>query len=92
MRHGLSPKDACLDALKRVARNFNNNESRLAQFDLSFYALRRDGEYAGASLWSAGVRQGRLVRREFVVNQGGKGRLEPTVYLLERKLRLGGAI
>src|SRR5690349_6679327 len=45
MRHGLSPKDACLDTLKRVARNFNNDRAKLVQFDLNFYALRKDGEY-----------------------------------------------
>jgi N4-(beta-N-acetylglucosaminyl)-L-asparaginase len=93
MRHGMPAKDACLDALKRVARNFANNEARLRQFDISFYALRKDGDYAGASLWSAGVSRGRLVRRQFAVNQGGRGRLEPTVFLLERKEeRLGGPI
>src|SRR6266852_968842 len=32
MRHGMTPKDACLDALKRVARNFNNDMSKLSQF------------------------------------------------------------
>ena len=52
MRRGMSPKDAALDALKRVARNFNNDEKRLALVDLDFYALRKDGEYGAASLWS----------------------------------------
>src|SRR4026207_1535043 len=52
MRHGMAPKEACLDALKRVARNYNNDRAKLVQFDISFYALRRDGQYASASLWS----------------------------------------
>ena len=56
------PREACLDTLKRVARNFNNDRAKLLQFDLSFYALRRDGEYAGASLWKG---------RKFAVNDGG---------------------
>jgi N4-(beta-N-acetylglucosaminyl)-L-asparaginase len=85
MRHGMSPKDACLDALKRVARNFATDEKRLARFDLSFYALRKDGEYAGASLWDTRISQGRIVRRQFAVNQGGRGRLEPAAFLLQRK-------
>lgn len=75
MRHGLSPKDACLDTLKRVARNFNNDRAKLLQFDLSFYALRRDGQYAGVSLWKG---------RKFAVNDGGESRLEPYDYLMER--------
>ena len=49
---GCRPKDAILDALEtRVARNFDNDLERLAQIDLHFYALRKDGEYAGGSLW-----------------------------------------
>ncbi len=75
MRHGMTPKEACLDALKRVARNFNNDRARLLQFDLSFYALRKDGEYAGTSLWN---------RAKFAVNDGGQSRLEPTAPLMER--------
>ena len=75
MRHGMPPKEACLDALKRVVRNFNNNRAKLLQVDLNFYALRRDGEYAGASLWNRG---------KFAVNDGGESRLEPLAYLMER--------
>ena len=76
MRHGMSPKEAALDCLKRVARNFDNDEKRLAQVELSFYVLRKDGEYAGASLWS-GAR--------FAVCTDGGARTEPCAYLLERK-------
>lgn len=83
MRHGMTPKEAALDALKRVARNFDNDEKRLAQVDLQFYALRRDGEYCGASLWGAGP-QGRGPR--FVVSTGAQAsHEEPMVYLFERK-------
>lgn len=74
MRHGMTPKEACLDALKRVARNFNNDRTRLLQFDLSFYALRRDGEYASASLWNG---------HKFAVNDGGESRLEAASSLME---------
>lgn len=82
MRHGMPPKEAALDALKRVARNFDNDEERLKAVDLNFYALRKDGEYAGASLW--GGRNGR--DPQFAVCTAGKGsRQEPCVYLLERK-------
>src|SRR5438105_10592113 len=35
MRRGMSPKEACLDAVKRVARNFNNDQSRLAPIDIN---------------------------------------------------------
>jgi N4-(beta-N-acetylglucosaminyl)-L-asparaginase len=75
MRHGMTPKEACFDALERVARNFNKDRAKLLQFDLSFYALRKDGEYAGTSLWN---------RSKFAVNEGGQSRLEPTQFLMER--------
>ncbi|MBM3748560.1 MAG: N(4)-(beta-N-acetylglucosaminyl)-L-asparaginase [Acidobacteria bacterium] len=85
MRQGMPPREACLDALKRVARNFSGDRSKLVQFDLSFYALRKDGAYAGASLWAGATRQGKLAPRRFAVNDGGQSRLEGCAYLFERK-------
>jgi N4-(beta-N-acetylglucosaminyl)-L-asparaginase len=85
MRHGASPKDACLDVLKRIARNYNNDQKRLDRFDINFYALRKDGEFAGASLWNGVRRRDAWVSRQFAVTTGGKARLENCVYLLERK-------
>jgi N4-(beta-N-acetylglucosaminyl)-L-asparaginase len=85
MRHGMSPREACLEALKRVARNFENDSSSLEKVDLNFYALRKDGEYAGASLWNGEVHAGEIRPSHFAVNDGGESRLEPCVHLLERK-------
>jgi len=85
MRHGMPPKEACLDALKRVVRNFEDDRTRLEKVDLNFYALRKDGEYAGASLWNGEVRAGKLRTAHFAVNDGGESRLETCVPLLERK-------
>ncbi|MGH9661449.1 MAG: N(4)-(beta-N-acetylglucosaminyl)-L-asparaginase [Bryobacteraceae bacterium] len=85
MRHGMTPREACLDALKRVAKNYQNDEKRLARFDLNFYALRKDGAYAGAALWNGRMREGRFVRKRFVVNDGGAGRHEDVAYLMERR-------
>jgi N4-(beta-N-acetylglucosaminyl)-L-asparaginase len=85
MRHGMSPREACLDALKRVARNFDNDRARLEKVDLNFYALRKDGEFAGASLWNGSVRAGKLSPARFAVNDGGASRLETCAYLLERQ-------
>ena len=76
MRRGMTPREACLDVLQRIAHNFNNDRARLLQFDIKFYALRRDGQYAGASLWD---RQ----RPRFAVNDGAESRLEPCVTLLQ---------
>ena len=82
MRRGMSPKNAALDALKRVARNFDNDENRLKAVDLNFYVLRKDGEYAGASLW--GPRNGRGA--QFAVAMDGReAHQEASVYLFEPK-------
>ncbi len=51
MRHGMSPKDAGIDALKRIVRNYNGDMTRLRYMDMSYYVLRKDGAYAGVSLW-----------------------------------------
>lgn len=75
MRHGMEPKDACLDALKRIARNFDGNRAKLLQFDISFYALRKDGAYAGASLWN---------NAKFSVNEGGDSQIKPCIPLMQR--------
>ena len=85
MRHGMTPKDACLDALKRVARNFDNDRARLEAIDLNFYALRKDGQYAGASLWNGAPRRGGVALKKFAVNDGGKARLEDCAFVYERK-------
>ena len=76
MRHGMSPREAALDALKRVARNFDNDEKRLTAIDIQFYVLRKDGAYCGASLWSGA---------QFAICAEGPARQEPSVFLLEKK-------
>src|SRR5438876_5593931 len=43
MRKGMSPNDACLEALHRVARNYNNDKKKLGTFHVYFYALNKDG-------------------------------------------------
>lgn len=51
MRHGMSPLDAGMDALKRIVRNYNGDRERLQFIDMVYYILRKDGAYAGVSLW-----------------------------------------
>ncbi len=51
MRHGMSPKDAGIDALKRIVRNYNGDMNKLRFMDMTYYVLRKDGAYAGVSLW-----------------------------------------
>ena len=53
MRHGMPPHDAGMDALKRIVRNYNNDMTRLRYVDMVYYILRKDGSYAGVSLWES---------------------------------------
>ena len=55
MRRGMHPKDATLDALKRVKANTVEkrllNSRGLPNFGLDFYALNAKGEYAGTAMY-----------------------------------------
>jgi N4-(beta-N-acetylglucosaminyl)-L-asparaginase len=52
MRRGMSPEEAGMDALKRIAHNYNNDMSKLVYLGMHFYILRKDGAYAGVTMWS----------------------------------------
>ena len=52
MRHGMSPLDAGMDALKRIVRNYNGDKERLQFVDMIYYILRKDGAYVAVSLWT----------------------------------------
>src|SRR5262245_25532327 len=60
MRRGMSPKDAGLEALRRVRANTVEkrllNSRGLPNFDLTFYAMNAKGEHAGVALYSQNVR------------------------------------
>ncbi len=51
LRHGMSPQDAGLDALKRIVRNYSGDMNKIRFMDMTYYVLRKDGAYAGVSLW-----------------------------------------
>ncbi len=57
MRQGMSPKDAGMAALKRVKDNTRErrllNSRGLPNFDLRFFILNKQGEYAGVALYGA---------------------------------------
>ncbi len=56
LRRGLAPKDAALEACKRIAATNHNPRLRDAKgrpnFDVKFYCINKDGRYAGASLFA----------------------------------------
>ncbi len=80
MRRGMSPRDAVLEALKRISKLYNDDKAILSRLDMDFYALRIDGAHAGGSLWNTGNGN----KKMYSVNDGGESRHEPSVFLYER--------
>jgi N4-(beta-N-acetylglucosaminyl)-L-asparaginase len=73
MRKGMSPTDACLEALHRVARNYNNDKKKLGMFHIYFYALNKDGAHGSASLWRNGYDPSKPAR--YAVHDGTEAKL-----------------
>jgi N4-(beta-N-acetylglucosaminyl)-L-asparaginase len=80
MSMGDHPTDACLYAAKMIADKTKVKRLLDAKgrpnFDVRLYALRKDGAFGSASLWSGA---------DFAVSEGGRHRLEPAAFLYERE-------
>jgi N4-(beta-N-acetylglucosaminyl)-L-asparaginase len=79
MRRGMSPQEAGMDTLKRIVRNYNSDMSKLRFVDMTYYILRKDGAYAGVSLWE-GYSKGNP--HKIAIHDGAR-RSEVTVNLLK---------
>ncbi len=75
MRRGLTPEEAGMEALRRIARNYGNDMARLRYIEMQYYILRRDGAYAGVSLWDVST-TGK--QRHYVVHDGEQKTLPMT--------------
>jgi N4-(beta-N-acetylglucosaminyl)-L-asparaginase len=80
MRHGMSPAEAVMEALKRVSKLYNDDKAILDKLDIEFYALRKDGAHAAGSLWGSHRNY-----KMYSVNDGGQSRHEPCVFLYGRE-------
>jgi N4-(beta-N-acetylglucosaminyl)-L-asparaginase len=78
MRKGMSPTDACLEALHRVARNYKPFPERMKQFHIQFYAVNKNGDHGAASLWEKHI-DGRPV--QYAVHDGSSAQLVNTTPL-----------
>lgn len=80
MRRGVHPNEACLVALRRIVDWTVEprllTEDGIPSFNVNYYALNKNGDYGGASLWS-GAR--------FAVHDGREARLIDSAYLFERR-------
>ncbi len=73
MRKGMAPKDACLEALNRVAHNYKNDKKKLTTFNIFFYAINKDGAHGAASLWRNNY--DRSKHATYAVHDGSQARL-----------------
>ena len=78
MRKGMSPEDAGMETLKRIVRNYNGEKDRLRYMDMTYYILRKDGAYAGVSLWEGYADSGKP--HQIAVHDGNR-RTEKTKFL-----------
>ncbi|WP_218082368.1 N(4)-(beta-N-acetylglucosaminyl)-L-asparaginase [Anthocerotibacter panamensis] len=85
MRRGASPTAACLEAVKRVADNYNGNLKKLSQFNIHFYALNKKGEYGAAALF--GYVGPNRKRSQYAVHNGRENKLLDSAYLYEAPLK-----
>jgi N4-(beta-N-acetylglucosaminyl)-L-asparaginase len=80
MRGGARPKDAGMEALRRIAANTVErrllNSRGLPNFNVRFFVLNKDGEYAGVALYGSG-------EATFAVCDENGAREEPLEPLLE---------
>jgi len=80
MRAGMPPKEAGLETLRRIVRNYNGDMNKVRYLDMIYYIVRKDGAYAGVSLWST-TATGKP--RVFAVHDEKGGRTEPCSALLQ---------
>lgn len=71
MRHGMTPEEAGMDALKRIARLHGNDMNQMRFIGMTFYVLRKDGAHAGVTMWGGADGFG----KKYAVHDG-KARLE----------------
>jgi N4-(beta-N-acetylglucosaminyl)-L-asparaginase len=75
----MSPQEAGTDALKRIVHNYKGDMNKLRFLEMTYYVLRKDGAYAGVSLWE-GYSKGNP--HKIAVHDGAL-RAEVTVNLLK---------
>lgn len=79
MRQGMSPEEAGLEVLRRVAAHTREphllDEQGRPNFGLNFYLLAKDGRHAGVTMWGPG---------KFAVTDSDGTRLEDSVALFRK--------
>lgn len=82
MRKGMEPREAGMEALKRIAHYHNDDRNQLRFIGMTYYVLRKDGAFAGVALWSGKPAD----PHRFAVHDGTK-RMETCASLFEGESR-----
>jgi N4-(beta-N-acetylglucosaminyl)-L-asparaginase len=86
MRQAKHPREACLMTLERIARTTREKRLQFANgrpnFDISFYAVNKSGQYGGAVMYGIST-TGK--RRQFAVADASGARKEDCAFLFERR-------
>lgn len=80
MRQGMTPQEAGLEALRRIARKASPkqlDDQGRPRFNVQLYLLARDGRYAGCALWGP---------KNYAISDAGGDRLEKCTALFEGAL------
>ncbi len=81
MRQGVSPEEAGLRAMQRIAEKTTEpyllRDDGKPAFGLNFYIVNKKGEYAGVNLFKG-------PRAQYAVHDGKENRLRDSAYLYER--------
>ncbi len=83
MRRGMSPKDACLEAIKRVSKNYNNDLKKLSQMMIIFQAVNKNGAHGAASLWNCGGTGKDRECVSYIAHDGRENKRYDAAYLYE---------
>jgi N4-(beta-N-acetylglucosaminyl)-L-asparaginase len=80
LRHGMSPEEAIRDVLQRIVRQTLDprlqDKGGRPTFDVTLYALSKDGRFASGSLWSG---------KKFAVHDGNTNGLREGFFLFQRE-------
>jgi N4-(beta-N-acetylglucosaminyl)-L-asparaginase len=86
LRHGMSPEQAIRDVLQRIVRQTTEprllDEEGRPRFQVTLYAVHKDGRYASGSLWSG---------KKFTVHDGTSSAEKDCFFLFERKVKQAGS-
>jgi N4-(beta-N-acetylglucosaminyl)-L-asparaginase len=87
MRRGMSPVEAAMDVITRVAARYGNDREELEKFNLNFYAINKHGDCGAAALWSHSRSSNRSPGRRsgFALHDGTEAMIVESDFLFERQ-------